>query len=147
MTTKNKTLSFQTKKEFDFIDITKEVIAFVSESGIKNGLINIQTKHTTTAVFVNENETGLRRDIIENLKRIAPPDIYYEHDDFEKRTENMCVDECANGRSHCKALYLPTSVSLNIVDGKIQLGTWQRVFLFELDRPRLRNISILIMGE
>lgn len=148
MKIKNKTLSYKTGNEIDFIDITEDVVSFVKESEINNGIVNIQTKHTTTAIMVNENEPLLIEDMKDNLRRLAPRDtIQYRHDNFEIRTVNMCDGECANGYAHCKALYLPTNVSLNIVDGKIQFGLWQRVFLLELDRPRPRNVSILVMGE
>jgi len=60
---------------------------------------------------------------------------------------NMCDDECVNGHSHCKAILLPTSVTLNIVDSKLQLGQWQRIFIRELDRSRPRKVQIQIIGE
>ncbi len=148
MKIKNKTLSYKTKEELDFIDITDEVITFIKETGIKNGIINIQTKHTTTAIVVNENEPLLIEDIKDNLRKLAPKgSIQYRHDNFEIRTVNMCDGECANGHSHCKAIYLPTNVSLNIISGKIEFGLWQRIFLYELDRARERNVSLIIIGE
>lgn len=147
MKSKNKTLQYQTKEELDFIDITEEIEKFVGQSGISNGLVNIQTFHTTTAIIVNENEPLLLEDIKKNLKRLAPGDIDYEHDNFKKRTVNVCPGECANGRSHCKAIYLPVSATLNLVEGKIQLGEWQSVMFLELDHSRPRKVQIQIIGE
>lgn len=144
----HKILQYQTKAKFDFRDITDQVNEFVQQSAIKNGLINIQSLHTTATVFVNENEPLLIEDMKKNLEKLAPEKgIDYSHDDFKIRTVNMCKDECANGHSHCKSLYLPTSVVLNIVDGKIIFGTWQRIMFVELDRARLRKISLQIIGE
>jgi len=143
----NKTIEIKTKKQFDIIDLTDEVKSFVEENKVENGLINIQTLHTTATVFVQENEPLLLEDIKAYLERIIPQDKKYNHDDFDRRTVNMCADECANGHSHCKALYLPTSVTLNILSGKIQFGTWQRVLFIELDRPRDRKVLIHVMGE
>lgn len=147
MKIKNKQLHFKTKGEFEFIDFSDKVIKFAKETGIKNGFINIQTLHTTAPVFVNENEPLLIEDIKNNFKSLAEKNKYYGHNDFSIRTVNMCEGECKNGHSHCIALYLPTSVMLNIVNGKIQFGQWQRVFLVELDHARPRDVQLQVMGE
>ncbi len=147
MKTKNKTIEIKSKEQFDIIDLTDEIASFVRESEIKNGLVNIQSLHTTAVVFVQENEPLLLEDIKKSLERIAPQNIDYNHDDFGRRTVNMCDDECRNGHSHCKAVCLPTSVTLNLIDNKLQLGTWQRIMFIELDRARPRKIQIQILGE
>jgi len=142
-----KTIETQTKEQFDIIDLTEKVKSFVKEGGVKNGLINIQTLHTTTAVFVQEKEPLLLQDIKKYLERIVPQSINYNHDDFDKRTVNVCEDECRNGHSHCKALGLPTSVTLNLINGEVQLGRWQSILFIELDRARNRKIQVQIIGE
>ncbi len=147
MKTKNKILQYQTKGEFDFIDITQEVKEFVVQCEIKNGLVNIQTLHTTATILVNENEPLLLEDIKKNLEKLAPGNVNYDHDNFTKRTVNVCPGECANGRSHCKAIYLPVSVTLNLIDGQIQFGQWQSIMLIELDHSRMRKIQIQVVGE
>jgi len=148
MIIKNKTLEYKTKGCLEFEDITDEVHNFVKESGIKNGLINIQTLHTTTAVVVNESEPYLIEDMKNNFREMAKKDIYYGHNDFSKRTVNMCgLEECKNGHSHCLAIYLPTSVMLNVIDGKISIGQWQRVFHIELDHARDRKVQMQVVGE
>jgi len=143
----SKTLEYQTKGEFDFIDITDEVKKFVNECGIKNGLVNVQSLHTTAAVIINENEPLLIEDMKENLKKIAPKNYPYKHNDFNIRTVNMCPGECANGHSHCQAIYLTPNVVLNLIEGQIQFGQWQRIFFVELDRSRPRKVQILAIGE
>ena len=147
MKTTHKTIEYQTKDELDFIDITDEVKSFVKESQIKNGFVNVQTMHTTAAVILNENEPLLLDDIKKNLENIAPKNLAYNHDDFGRRTVNLCDDECVNGHSHCKAIRLPVNITLNLINNEIQLGQWQRIMLLELDRSRKRKIQILIMGE
>ncbi|MFA7385368.1 MAG: secondary thiamine-phosphate synthase enzyme YjbQ [Candidatus Paceibacterota bacterium] len=147
MIIKNKILPYQTKEELEFIDITEEVMAFVKESGIKNGIINVQTMHTTSAIILNENEPLLIEDIKDNLRNLASQSVKYRHDDFEVRTVNMCDDECANGHAHCKAVYLPPNVVLNIVSSKLCLGQWQRLFFLELDRARQRKVNLQVIGE
>lgn len=143
----HKILEFQTKGEFDFIDFTNEVEKFVSASQIKNGIINIQTMHTTAMLFLNENEPLLLEDFKKHLAQISPKGTAYNHDDFTRRTVNMCDGECQNGHSHCKAIHFPANLVLNIINGKMQLGQWQRIFLMELDRSRQRKVQIQIMGE
>lgn len=144
---KSKILSFQTKEELDFIDITDEIKSFIKESGIKNGICNVWSFHTTCALIVNENEPLLISDIKKHLSKLVPKSIKYQHDDFKIRTVNLCADECKNGHSHCKAIHLPTSITLNIVNGELQFGQWQRIFFVELDHSRPRKVQILIMGE
>ena len=143
----NKTLEFKTRGEFDFIDFTEWVQNLVKKSQIKNGLINIQTLHTTCALILNENEPLLLEDFKAHLEKISPKKFDYNHNDFSRRTVNVCKEECANGHSHCRALHLPSSLTLNIVGGKLQLGQWQRIFLVELDIPKLRKVQIQIIGE
>lgn len=147
MIIKHKTLSYQTKKELDFIDVTDEIKSFVKESGIKSGLVNIQIMHTSAALMLNENEPLLLEDIKNNLESTAPKTNTYKHDDLNIRTINVCVEECINGHSHCKAIHLPVTITLNLIDGELQLGQWQRVFLVELDHSRPRKVQIQIIGE
>lgn len=143
----HKIIEYQTKGLFDFIDITDGVEAFIGENEIKNGLVNIQTLHTTAGLILNENEPLLIEDIKLHLERAAPRDLKYNHDDFGRRKVNLCEDECINGHSHCKALHLPVNVTLNLIDGKAQFGQWQRILFVELDRARKRKVQIQVMGE
>lgn len=147
MKAESKVFELQTKKIYEFTDFTDEIISFIEEIKIKNGLVNIQSLHTTAAIIVNENEPLLLEDIRSHLKNFIQKDISYKHDDFSIRTVNMCDDECKNGHSHCTAIHLPTSATLNVLEGKIQLGQWQRIFFVELDRSRPRKFQALVMGE
>ena len=139
--------STTTKEQFDFIDLTDLAQKIVQESKIKNGLLNIQSLHTTVAIIVNENEPLLISDMKKMLDRLIPQNIQYQHDNFEIRTVNLCDDECANGHAHCKAILLGPNKTLNIIDGKIELGQWQRIFAVELDRSRPRKIALAVLGE
>jgi secondary thiamine-phosphate synthase enzyme len=140
-------IKLKTEKQSAIRDLTSVIEEFVQKSKILNGLINIQSLHTTAAVFVNEKESGLLKDMIHHLEEIVPRKNKCVHDDFAIRTENLCEDECANGHSHLKAIHLPTSITLNIINGKIQFGRWQRILFIELDRSRDREISLLAIGE
>lgn len=131
----------------EFVDLTDRLDALVASTGAHTGLVNVQTLHTTTAIVVNEHEPLLLGDFRGLLDRTAPVNGVYRHDDLSVRTVNLTADERSNGHSHCRSLMLGTSVCLNIADGKLQLGRWQRVFLVELDGPRARDVSVLLMGE
>jgi secondary thiamine-phosphate synthase enzyme len=146
MNFQNKNITIKTKKLFDILDITDKVLDFVKNSKITNGLINIQTMHTTAMLILNENEPLLLEDIKKNLERLAPKKDVYTHDNFEIRTVNMCDDECANGHSHCKAIFLSPNIVLNLIENKIQLGKWQRILYVELDRAKERTIQLAILG-
>ena len=143
----NKTIAFNTENEFDFIDITEAVEFSIKESGIKNGIVNVQTLHTTCPLLLNENEPLLLDDFKNHLAQLSPRNFPYRHNDFTVRTVNICQDECENGHSHCLALHFPSNLTLNIIDGKLQLGQWQRIFLIELDRPRRRQVQVQVLGE
>jgi len=136
-----------TGRATEFIDLTDRIEALAAETGIHAGLVNIQSLHTTTAVVVNEHEPLLLADFDALLARAAPKDAPYRHDDMEVRTVNLAPGERANGHAHCHALLLGCSASLNIAEGRLQLGRWQRVFLVELDGPRVRDVSVLFIGE
>jgi secondary thiamine-phosphate synthase enzyme len=131
----------------EFIDLTARVEALADEAGIDVGLVNIQTLHTTTAIVVNEHEPLLLADFGDLLARAAPAKATYRHDDMNARTVNLAPDERPNGHAHCHALLLGSSASLNVAEGRLQLGRWQRVFLVELDGPRVREVSVLVLGE
>jgi len=146
MKTFNKTFNLRTKSLFDINDITDNVINLLKESGIKDGLVNVQTLHTTAMIIFNENEPLLLEDIKKNLEKTAPSNHEYNHDNFDIRTVNMCNDECQNGHSHCKAIHLSPNVTLNLIKGELQLGPWQRVLFIELDRSRDRRYQIQIIG-
>jgi secondary thiamine-phosphate synthase enzyme len=137
----------ETRQATEFLDLTARIEALASQSGIQAGLVNIQTLHTTTAIVVNEHEPLLLADFDDLLARAAPRDAPYRHNDPNARTLPVAPGERPNGHAHCQALLLGTTASLNFAEGRLQLGRWQRVFLVELDGPRAREISVLILGE
>lgn len=147
MKIKNEIIKLKTATTMDFIDITDKIQAKIKKAGVKNGIINIQSLHTTMAVVVNEAEPLLIMDMKKLLKKLAPRTYKYMHDNFKIRTVHMHADENKNGHSHIKAMYLPTSTILNVSDNKLQLGQWQRVFAVELDRSRSREIALQIIGK
>jgi secondary thiamine-phosphate synthase enzyme len=140
-------ICLQTRESLQFIDITEEVRARVAASGIRHGIVNVQSQHTTAAILVNEHEPLLLEDLKRTLERLAPSDVSYRHDDFEVRTVNLTPDEKPNGHAHCKAMFLRSAETINVVNGDLALGTWQRIFFLELDCARKRRISVTAMGR
>ncbi len=143
----HRTMHLHTDEASQFIDLTAAIRQFVDDSRIVHGLINVQTRHTTTAIIVNENEPLLLEDLKKTLERLAPSTVSYSHDDFDLRTENLTPNERPNGHAHCKALFLRSSETLNIINGELDLGRWQRVFFIELDGARPRTVSLSILGH
>jgi secondary thiamine-phosphate synthase enzyme len=139
-------IQIATERPFEFIDVTPDVEALVAQTGIAAGFVNVQSLHTTASLVVNEHEPQLLTDFAELLERAAPPGASYRHDDVRLRTVNVIPGERVNGHSHCQALLLASSVCLNIANGCVQLGRWQRVFLAELDGPQTRDLSVVIFG-
>jgi secondary thiamine-phosphate synthase enzyme len=143
----NHVLSLTTNATLDFIDVTDKVKKIIKEKGIKDGVINVQSMHTTMAVIIQEAEPLLIGDLKKTLEKVAPRTMEYMHDNFEIRTVNMNPNEPVNGHSHCKAVFLTPGVFLNIVKSKLQLGKWQRIFAVELDDSRPRQIALQIIGK
>ena len=142
----HQSIHIQTREHLQFVDLTDLVTECIRTHQVCNGLVNIQTNHTTAAIIVNEHEPLLLDDMKKLLERMAPQDWEYQHDNFAIRTANLCPEERTNGHSHCQAMLLGTSETLNILDGRIQLGQWQRIFFVELDGARERKVSIMIVG-
>jgi secondary thiamine-phosphate synthase enzyme len=129
-----------------FVDLTDQVRQIVRDSGIQTGQVLIFTKHTTAAIRINEAEPGLLLDFVEFLDRVAPEDGAYRHDDFTTRTVNMTENERANGHSHCRQLMFAASETVPVASGDVCLGTWQRVFLVELDHACERTVIVQVAG-
>jgi secondary thiamine-phosphate synthase enzyme len=129
-------LKFNTKKRRDFVHITPLVESAVTKSGVQEGLAFVSAMHITAAVYVNDNESGLIHDIEQWLEKLAPANPNYRH---HQTGED-------NADAHLKSLLLHQSVTLPITKGKLDLGTWQRVFYAEFDGQRDKRVIIKIIG-
>lgn len=141
------TLDVVTVDDIEFVDITDRIRELVRSAGIRCGFASIQTRHTTTGIVVNENEPLLISDMKRLLERLIPVSAGYQHDNFSIRTVNLTPGERSNGHSHCRSLFLPSSENINVDEGELQLGRWQRIFLVELDGPRERLVSVSVLGN
>ena len=142
----NDLLSLRTDGQTQFIDLTSWVAERVRRSRVANGQVQLQVLHTTAAIVVNENEPLLLEDFRAVLERLAPEDGVYAHDDPRRRCVNLVPGEPANGHAHARALLLGSAKTLNVLEGRVELGRWQSIFLVELDGPRKRSISVSVLG-
>jgi secondary thiamine-phosphate synthase enzyme len=132
------------------IDVTDDLVSLVSTSNVENGIAHVYSPHTTCAVVINELESGFLDDFADALAELAPEQRYYRHDDLAIRTQGIEQDtaEYPNGHSHIRAgLLASSSQSIPILDGRLLLGRWQRVFLCELDRARPRKVFMQVIGD
>src|SRR5437588_8805703 len=140
-------LAFETTEPIQFVDITDEVAAAVRGTGVTDGIVTIVSRHTTMAVRIQEAEPLLLEDLLGFLRRLAPANVHYQHNDFRIRTHHMHDDESPNGHSHCLQFLLGTSETVPVEQGELLLGEWQRIFLVELDGPRVkREVLIQTVG-
>ena len=140
-------LKLESRRAPEFVDITDPVRKCVADAGITDGFVLVYSKHTTAAIKVNENEPLLLQDMEGFLERMSPRNGDYKHNDFNIRTVNMTEDECPNGHAHCQHLLLGTSETIPIVEGMMQFGRWQSIFMIELDHPRPREVVVQVMGS
>jgi secondary thiamine-phosphate synthase enzyme len=136
-------LVLETREPIQFLDITDHVLDVVRAAGLREGLVTIFSRHTTAAVCIQEAEPLLIEDLCDFLQRSAPAENHYRHNDFRVRTVHMHDDESPNGHAHCLQLMLGASETVPVSDGELALGTWQRIFLVELDGPRPRREVIV----
>ena len=130
----NTNISFATKGEIEFIDLTDQVQAAVAKSGIKNGLVHVFAPHATGVIILTENERGLLEDIRRFLEMTVPRNKGYAHP--------------SNAHSHLRSMLLPPDRTLPVIDGRVELGTWQSLMFVETDvYPRRRTVTIQVMGE
>ena len=137
-----KELLIKTEKQFTQLD--GQLSEFVkNKKGI--GLLNVFTTHTTCAIKIIEGETLLLADINNFLDTLIPKDGNYMHDKIEIR--DVPVNERINAHSHLRQLFLPTSETIPVQNGKLMLGKWQSVYLVELDPTRDRQVIFTYIGE
>lgn len=130
----SKKIFLNTSRNFEIIDITSKIN---DEIDIESGIVNIFSKHSTSAIVVNENERGLLNDLELMLSDLVSDKYSWQHD----RIDN-------NAKSHLKSFLLSSSETLPISNGKLDLGTWQSVFFIELDGPRNnRTINLKFISD
>lgn len=130
-------IEVSTSQRFELVDITRYVEKAVADSGVSNGIAQVFVPHATAAIIANENEPGLIEDYISLFKEIFKPDGPWRHNRIDD-----------NAHAHLASGLIGASRSFPVVNGRLVRGTWQNIFLVELDGPRSRRkVVITVMGE
>ena len=137
-----KTITIDTAQKVQIFDITQEVKGFLARSGVGNGMGIISTLHTTTAVFFTEAQDALWEDVETFLQKLATENADYKHNDAR-----FSDCERKNAAAHLRAMLLGGSLTLQVEEGRLVLGQFQRIIFAELDGPRPRSLRMQFMGE
>jgi len=127
-------IELKTQESTELVDITEKVKELVKCTCVESGICVIFTRHTTSGIIINENEAGMKQDIVTLLNELVPKGKGYRHD----RIDN-------NAHSHLRAVLLGTSVSIPVDRGELVLGTWQSIFFVECDGPRRREVCVNVV--
>lgn len=147
MTTSTTSIQVTQEHRFAYTDLTDDLRRAVKDSGVTEGLAVAFVGHTTCALLINEWEGGALADFTQRLEALVPGEIYYAHDDMERRTEAE-EHERPNGRSHViQMLVGGTSHAIPVAAGEPLLGRWQRLILVELDEPKARDVHFHVTGD
>jgi len=132
-----KEITFPTSKEIELVNITSKVEKILEESEVKEGICILFAPHATGMLIINEDEPGLKEDILQSLQRIIPKKANYRHDEIDD-----------NAFSHILSALIGTEKVIPIKNGRLQLGTWQEIFFVETDGPReRRRVVVTIIGN
>jgi secondary thiamine-phosphate synthase enzyme len=143
------TVEVSAPERFAFLDVTDDLRRAIKDAGVTAGAAIAFCEHTTCALLINEWEDGAMADFRRTMQELAPDDgVYYAHDDFDLRTQNLHDDERKNGHAHVKAMVLSASShAIPVTDGEPAFGRWQRLILFEMDEPKPRRLTFHVFGE
>lgn len=133
----------------DIVDVSDDLRRAIKDSGVSDGCAVAFCAHTTCALLINEWEEGALSDLRDRLGALVPTNIYYAHDDLDRRTQNLQEGhERQNGQAHVTAMVLgSTSHAIPVAAGEPVFGQWQRLMLIELDEPKERSITFHVFGE
>jgi secondary thiamine-phosphate synthase enzyme len=129
-------LTVHTSNRRELVHLTPKLVEILGKSGVREGFMLVSAMHITAGVFVNDDESGLHRDIWKWLEGLAPARRDYEH--------HLTGED--NGDAHLKSLLVHHEVIVPITDGDLDLGPWQRVFYAEFDGQRDKRLIVKIMG-
>jgi secondary thiamine-phosphate synthase enzyme len=136
-------VKLQTRKSEEAVNITATVEEVVRKSGVRNGLVNVLTTHTSSGLLVTEGIPCLEEDILTHLARLCPEDADYHHRrylDFDGRLG-------FNADAHLKSVLGGIACSFPIEDGKVVKGSRQTIYFMEYDGPLERTYLIQVLGE
>ena len=142
------TVEVTASERYGYLDLTDDLRRAIKDAGVTEGAAIAFCEHTTAALLINEWEEGAMADFRRHLTELVPHEgIYYAHDDFDIRTQNMNEDERKNGHAHVKAMMLSaTSHAIPVMAGEPGFGRWQRLIFLELDEPKERRVTFQVFG-
>src|SRR5712692_9587660 len=135
----NRIIDWITSDRMQLINVTERINEIVRKSGIRDGIVHLQSLHTTTAVFINEWQDALLHDVKSFLEDLASRELSWRHNDPKY---SDC--ERKNADSHLRGMVMGQSLCLQVRDSAVLLGTWQSIILAEFDRPRSPSTSIQV---
>jgi secondary thiamine-phosphate synthase enzyme len=141
LTIHGETLIVETDERIEIVDLTERIMELARRVGVREGVFSLWSMHTTCAVFINENQKALAKDIKAFLEHTVARDAEWLHNDPD---HSDC--DRMNADSHLRALLLGHSMTLQISGGEVVLGQWQRILMAELDGPRARSLRVQVMG-
>ena len=139
MKSTTKYLTFQVPVRMDFVHITQDVEEIVRESGVQEGLVLVNAMHITASVFINDDESGLHQDYKDWLEELAP------HEPISRYRHNRTGED--NGDAHHKRQIMGREVVVAITNGRLDLGTWERIFYGEFDGRRSKRVLVKVIGD
>jgi secondary thiamine-phosphate synthase enzyme len=137
----HRVIDWITNDRMELLNITDRINDVVAKSGVKNGIVHVQSLHTTTAVFLNEWQDALLEDVKRFFDEVVQQQRYYKHNDPD---HSDC--ERFNADSHLRGMMMGQSISLQVRNARVLLGTWQSIILAEFDGPRNRSLAVQISG-
>ncbi|EHM09469.1 secondary thiamine-phosphate synthase enzyme [Thermanaerovibrio velox DSM 12556] len=129
-------LWMNTPRRKELVHITPLLDEILERSGISDGFMLVSAMHITSGIIVNDNESGLHKDIMEWLERLAPEDPSYQH--------HLTGED--NGDAHLKRILVHHQAVIPVTDGKLDLGPWERVFYAEFDGQRRKRVVVKVIG-
>ncbi len=137
--TYTKVIEVSTTKRMEFVFLQPQVEAVLKESGIKDGMVLVNTMHTSASVFVDDHDEGLIKDMEEFASRLAPwdPIEMYKHN----------VNGEVNGAAHIQRAFFGREVVVGVTDGALHLGKWERILYGEFDGKRAKKVLVKVMGQ
>ena len=129
-------LWFQTKNRRELVNITAQLEKAAQASGVREGLCLVSAMHITAAIWVNDEEEGLKQDVLDWMEKLAPVADYRHHRTGED-----------NGDAHLKRTLMHHQAVLPVTNGKLDLGPWEQIFYAEFDGRRRKRVVVKIIGE
>ena len=137
----NAVVEFITTKRMELLNITERIQSMLSTGPVCNGIVHVQSLHTTTALFINEWQEALVEDMKEQLNQMVSQQGAWRHNDPQ-------YSDCdrQNADSHLRGMIMGQSLSVQVRDSALVLGTWQRIFYAEFDGQRSKRVIVKVLG-